>query len=114
MKLKLTGDVVANWIQSTMDEVKELLHKYGIPFEDSWSKGNRIQLVFPWCVGDVIVGNLHSFDDAVILGIADFTYPSIETYGFPFDHGDLTVFDTPKDFVKKLKEFYETQKEVDI
>ena len=118
MKLKLTGDVVANWIQSTMDEIKELLRKYEIPFAESWSKGDQqlggadaLQLVFPWCKGDVVVGILHSFDDAVVRGIADFTYPSIETYGFPFDNGDITVFKTPEDFVKKLNEFYETQKE---
>ena len=41
MKLKLTGDVVANWIQSTMDEIKELLRKYEIPFVESWSKGDQ-------------------------------------------------------------------------
>lgn len=118
MKLKLTGDVVANWIQSTMDEIKELLRKYEIPFEDSWIKGDRqlggvdaLQLVFPWCEGDVVVGMLHPFDDVVVRGIADFTYPSIETYCFPFDNGDITVFKTPEDFVKKLNEFYETQKE---
>lgn len=119
MKLKLTGNVVANWVEGTINEIKELLMAKGIPFTESFVKddGEFIelyfythQLLFPWCEGDVVVGTLHCFDDEVVKGRVSFTYPSIETYHFPWDEGDITVFNTPEEFVAKLEKYYDEKK----
>ena len=115
MKLKLTGNVVANWVEKTVDEIKELLQQEEIPFNDSWTSDDtaltngrfyKHQILFPWDEGDVVVGTLHCWDDDIIAGRVNLEYPSIETYHFPFDEGDITVFGSPREFVRKLKDYY--------
>ena len=115
MKFKLTGNVVANWIEATVDEIKELLQQEGVPYTDSWIRDDTAytmgryythQILFPWCEGDVVIGLLHCLDDDMIGGRVDLGYPSIETYHFPWDEGDITVFSTPEEFVKKMKAYY--------
>ena len=117
MKLKLTGNVIANWVEATVDEIKALLNKAGVPFSDSWTRDfseygtYTHQILFEWCRGDVVIGNLHPKDDDVIDGRDDLTYPSIETYRFPWDEDDITVFETPEEFVEKVKSFYVEKEE---
>lgn len=116
MKFSLIGDVVKNWVDATIDELCELLHVMDIPFSLSWTRDDgRVnnpyrmytrQIVFPWDVGDVVVGTLHIHDDDVMMGHIQLTYPSIETYNFPWDEGDITVFDRPSHFVDKLRKLY--------
>ena len=121
---KMTAMNLYDWIDSTINEIKTLLDIHKIPYEDGAHgmdniKGNldvdpayaivTKQIVFPWCKGDVVVGTLHTIDDEVITGKADickFPYPSIETYKFPWDQDDITVFDTPAEFVRRLRGYY--------
>ena len=120
MKFSLIGNVVANWIESTVTEIKDLLIAKNIPYEDSRimdctdfvkdpTYTHRIR--FPWCHGDVVVGTQHSCDLSIIFGDKELDYPSIETYGFPWDHDDITVFDTPKEFAEELERYYKSVKE---
>ncbi len=113
MKMHLDSENIIEWVESTIDEIEELLKKENIPYQHSWTKDGLDhgiffikQLTFPWHIGDVVVGTLHAFDDDVIHGIAELRYPSIETYHFPWDDDDITVFDTPEQFVAKLKNLY--------
>lgn len=114
MKLHLNRENVAEWVESTVDEIEELLKKEGIPYQQSWTRNESCladyylkQLLFPWHEGDVVVGTLHAHDDDVIHAIAPLRYPSIETYHFPWDEGDITVFETPEEFVATLKYLYD-------
>lgn len=120
MKLNLTGNVVANWIEATVTEIKELLIAKNIPYKNSWARDDTRdtkaplythQIKFPWCQGDVVVGTLHSFDMDIIHGDKELSYPSIETSGFPWDYDSITVFDTPKEFAEELERYYKSVKE---
>ena len=116
MKTKMTKEEMVNWIEGAVDEIKELLQKEQIPYTDSWTRDDAVsfptcpyythQLLFPWDNGDVVIGMLHCADDDIILGKRELAYPSIETYRFPWDADDITVFDTPEEFVKALKAYY--------
>ena len=70
------------------------------------------QLVFPWCGGDVIFGTLHTTDWEMVNGRRLYQYPSIESYQFPWDNDDVTVFDDPFEFVSLVHELWiKTEKE---
>ena len=116
MKFKMSKETAVSWIESTVDEIKSLLEQRRIPYEDSWTKNENMllsgvfylhQIKFPWHEGDVVIGTLHAQDDDVINGLVSLRYPSIESYGFPWDNGDVTVFDIPERFVYELNRLYE-------
>lgn len=115
---------IYQWINVTMGEIEVLLDIHRIPYlhgsheldsakggidqDPVWAVITR-QLTFPWCKGDVVVGTLHLHDNDLVAGIIDICdspYPSIDTYNFPWDEGDITMFDSPAEFVKKLREYY--------
>lgn len=118
MQFRLSKETAVAWIESTVKEIKKLLIQRDIPFEDSWTRdlsNDKLfvesvfythQIKFPWHEGDVLVGTLHVSDDEVIAGTAPLRYPSIETWNFPWDDGDITVFDSPEEFVFKLYNLY--------
>ncbi len=120
-----------NWIVRTYEELVFELSKVGVPFKmcmDADRLYNDVlmpdtvtesvywhpQLIFDWGKGkgmnqgpDVIVGFLHCTDDYLFKdGDIQNLYCSIETYRFPFDHGDITVFGTPKECAKAIHEYY--------
>lgn len=72
------------------------------------------QIIFNWDDGrhrDVVVGCMHCWDDEIIRkGMpADpdqYQHPSIETYGFDFDEGDVTVFGTPEEAADRIAAEY--------
>lgn len=122
MRTKMTKEEIVNWIEDTVNEIKELLQKEQIPYTDSWTRDDTSlypmyppyythQLLFPWDKGDVVIGTLHCFDDDIVLGRKQPGYPSIETYRFPWDADDITVFDTPEEFIKTLKDYYISKEE---
>ena len=112
---KMTKDEALRWVMQTYVDVGILLNQNNIPYEigviryDPGTQGifSTFQYVFPWCEGDVVVGTLHAEDDYVISGISKQHCPSIETYRFPWDGNDITVFDTPEQFIQNLKTYYE-------
>lgn len=118
----MSKDMVKFWILNTTITIKTFLLLYGIPFEDghgteAMDNPNLYQftnqITFPWCEGDVVIGTLHSLDDYRIMkgfdvmdeGIRQL-YPSIETYHFPWDHDDITVFGSPEKFIKTIVNYY--------
>ena len=131
---KIRADQMSNYIDTVTMLIRCQLSLLGIPYslgedrdsgiEDDGHPGNIIgyyhtkQILFPWTEGDVVIGTLHMADDFIVGGkdnwLDRYTYPSIETYKFPWDHGAITVFDKPEYFVKILLEHYkETAKEDD-
>ena len=114
MQFKLSKETAVEWIESTVKEIERLLRQRQIPYENSWTRDDSNmygiyhthQLKFPWHKDDVVVGTLHAFDYEVMNGLAPLCYPSIETYQFPWDDGDITVFDSPEEFVFKLNDLY--------
>lgn len=126
----LNSQQTKKWIDSTFDLIAVMLDIVGVPYEalekpkieDTDEKSGRLamyskQIIFPWCDGDVLVGTLHSLDDMTIYSPANelkrasaYWTPSIESYGFPFDKGDITVYGTPQNFVKKVLKYYEEVK----
>lgn len=120
-----------NWVDSTFESVVCMLNFARVPYEygfvrDGMSLGRfdasnyTKQLIFPWAkradgeIPDVVVGFLHADDLTELYG--DFRkwdsswlfrpYPSIETYRFPWDDDDVTVFRNPVAFVCKVAEYY--------
>lgn len=107
------------WIRDTYLTIKTFLLLFHIPYEDGHRSDELLmahhyteQILFPWCGGDVVIGTLHSFDlDRMLKGFSvdekvDAIFPSIETYGFPWDHGDITVFRSPEKFIKTIVNYY--------
>ena len=126
---KMTHEELIAWVQTTFKEICFMLDLLDIPYETGHNnihvdhecyipsdkeddpKEYNPQIRFPWHEGDVVVGTLHCFDDDVRLGgssILTFPYPSIESFQFPWDEDDITVFSTPAEFVEKIAELYET------
>lgn len=111
-------------VEATMYVITSQLDMLGIPYEPGYDRMSdetmpATQLIFPWIEfetddgervhPDVVVGSLHATDvdlccDATLL--FGNPYPSIETYRFPWDGDDITVFDTPIDFVKEVYDLY--------
>lgn len=120
---------VISWVGATADLIEVYLNYYGIPYkrtttgisvfydqkmrrpEDSFNDNTQNQqFTFDWCEGDVVIGCMHCTDGYVQLGTVDILkhpYPSIETYHFPWDKEDITVFDSPELFVYLLANYYE-------
>jgi hypothetical protein len=106
------------FVNSTIDIIKCLLEFKGIPYKDGeeFEHFNKElppqffhytkQIIFPWCDGDVVVGSLHCADFDMLSGKLVSAYPSIETYEFPWDHGDITVLDDPMEFVSRVDDYY--------
>ena len=101
---------IQNWIDATWNLIQAMLTLAGIPFEKRDNHAHCHNLVFPWAKGaDVAIGILHSYDEEVQVNgknVIRCAYPSIETYGFEWDHGDITIFGTPEEFLKKISGEY--------
>lgn len=79
---------------NTMFTLISMLCYHNIPFnfKGSW----RNQVTFPWCIGDVIC-----IDDKFV-----------ESYGFPWDEGDVSN-KTPQDMFILIKTYYkQVQQEI--
>lgn len=122
---------MADLIFVTYSMVIALLNKAGIPYELRESEMNSrgrvsepyipngrpslfyiLHIDFPWTPkqADVAIGTLHCMDDELMFSdtgtVYGHRYPSIETYNFPWDMGDISVFATPEEFVNKVQEYY--------
>lgn len=120
---KMTHDDVITkcWVDGTYLLIVALLSRAGVPFErgEVWDDSihdYRRQLIFPWAktneghIPDVLVGLVHADDLCVfVFKTASWDvrpYPSIETYKFPWDNDDITVFSCPEEFVKTVENYY--------
>lgn len=121
----MTSEAVIKWYEDTLKEIANELIARSVPFEINILAERLImnsfmscgvvpanvaywnpQLIFTWNEADVVVGCLHFDDDEAIRGKMDKKYPSIETMGFSFDGGDVSVFDSPKEAAEAIAEEY--------
>lgn len=112
----MTEHQLARMVDLTMEQVKLYLDIFGIPyyeedFKRSDDRLNRPILIFDWADGaDVMVRWKYPDDMKSWVTYPGETlnpyyiYPLIETCGFPFDDGDVTVFGSPIELAKKLYE----------
>lgn len=134
MNKKMSTTQIVRWIAMAFEEIRFYLELYDIPYTECEPKiyertdtlyaDNKkvlvddeinldyltLQFRFPWYEeGDVVIGTLHVDDDLAIdcmIELWDHAYPSIETYGFPWDNGDITVFRSPAEFARVLIQYY--------
>ena len=113
--MKYSEDTAKRWFDGTFDLICAYLDFAGVPYilgkmrTDGDVTNYTRQICFPWCEGDVIVGCVHAIDIDILYGSFPWErhpFPSIETYRFPWDNGDITVFDSPIQFVKKIVRYY--------
>ena len=81
---------------SIMDGIRATLLSRGIPCTMNPLLGGY-QLRFHWCDGDVAIhsGTYYNWEGRV------------ETYCFPWDDDDVSVF-TPEEFIETISDFYAT------
>ena len=113
-----------NWVDKTYKEIVDELYDRHIPFKpqaygQAPSSQNDFKnamtfyyirnIKFPWVTdkADVAIGMLHYIDHQVVNGKVEKPYCSIETFDFPWDGDDVTVFSTPKEFADKVKALWE-------
>lgn len=79
-----------------MNGIRETLLSRGVPCTMN-PVFEGYQLRFHWCDGDVAIhnGTYHSAEGRV------------ETYCFPWDEGDVSVFE-PDEFIEAITDFYAT------
>ena len=113
------SEAFRNWVLVTWKMIQSMLTLAGIPYTIDFYRNYddhafRIKPIkwirFPWrneC--DVAIGNLHINDTEVQLDgktVIRHPYPSIETMGFSWDENDVTVFDSPEEFLVKISGEY--------
>ena len=108
------------WVDRTYKEIVDELYDRRIPFKpqaygQAPSSQNDFKnamtfyyirnIKFPWATdkADVAIGMLHYIDHQVVDGKVEKPYCSIETFDFPWDGDDVTVFSTPKEFADKVQ-----------
>lgn len=122
--MKMNKEQLLRIISNTTERIKILLDIKDIPYEDGTHELNSFegyededpafavvtkQIRFPWCKGDVAIGTIHACDTDLVYGTVGSLkdcYPSIESYGFPWDDDDVTVFGDPESFVAAISEYY--------
>lgn len=109
-----------NWVDKTYKEIVDELYDRHIPFKlqaygQAPSSQNDFKnamtfyyirnIKFPWATdkADVAIGMLHYIDHQVVDRKVEKPYCSIETFDFPWDGDDVTVFSTPKEFADKVQ-----------